>query len=335
MIPTNPNLTPVQLAHSLPISPAGKHHHVHHASGRRPIGKGGTRPPPLTRRSQSSGVARSGPATPTKVEQNTDEDDSMAASFLQFCATCEKQIVVPNNSILYCSESCRHRDIKSIGASSIQQYRSLTNPLALSELSLRHARRPDILPRALPTPRIIPQRPLSYEDYSSDENSSPQSTTSELHYQYQYRGETPLQVHSSNKPLTPPPTDLPSASTAGASSAGGGPKPSPSHKRSTSSTNLLSLNSAPGGYTYARKLPPKTTPRAHTSTPRSIELVAPLSASLPAGGGARRAAAGGAARTGLGESLSMSARSWAVPRVEGGGKLMFRFEEMQGRKGGV
>lgn len=34
----------------------------------------------------------------------------MASSFLQFCAMCEKQIVVPNSSILYCSESCRRRD---------------------------------------------------------------------------------------------------------------------------------------------------------------------------------------------------------------------------------
>lgn len=32
------------------------------------------------------------------------EEDIMAASFLQYCATCEKQIVTPSNSILYCSE---------------------------------------------------------------------------------------------------------------------------------------------------------------------------------------------------------------------------------------
>ncbi|KAF6234502.1 hypothetical protein HO173_007127 [Letharia columbiana] len=39
-----------------------------------------------------------------------DEDDDIASSFLQFCAMCEKQILVPNSSILYCSESCRRRD---------------------------------------------------------------------------------------------------------------------------------------------------------------------------------------------------------------------------------
>ncbi|KAJ5815449.1 hypothetical protein N7474_007226 [Penicillium riverlandense] len=34
----------------------------------------------------------------------------MAASFLNFCAMCEKQITVPNNALLYCSESCRRKD---------------------------------------------------------------------------------------------------------------------------------------------------------------------------------------------------------------------------------
>lgn len=36
------------------------------------------------------------------VEQ---EVPGMASSFLQYCATCEKQIFTPNNSILYCSEA--------------------------------------------------------------------------------------------------------------------------------------------------------------------------------------------------------------------------------------
>ncbi|MCJ1434964.1 hypothetical protein MMC27_004334 [Xylographa pallens] len=36
--------------------------------------------------------------------EKEEEDDDMATSFLQYCAMCEKQIIVPNNSILYCSE---------------------------------------------------------------------------------------------------------------------------------------------------------------------------------------------------------------------------------------
>ncbi|KKZ62014.1 hypothetical protein EMCG_03475 [[Emmonsia] crescens] len=34
----------------------------------------------------------------------------MATAFLQFCATCERQIMIPSDSILYCSESCRRQD---------------------------------------------------------------------------------------------------------------------------------------------------------------------------------------------------------------------------------
>lgn len=34
----------------------------------------------------------------------------MAASFLQYCAMCERQILTPSNSILYCSEACRRKD---------------------------------------------------------------------------------------------------------------------------------------------------------------------------------------------------------------------------------
>ncbi|KAJ5605716.1 hypothetical protein N7510_008497 [Penicillium lagena] len=44
----------------------------------------------------------------SKSEDITEFD--MAASFLNFCAMCEKQITVPNNALLYCSESCRRKD---------------------------------------------------------------------------------------------------------------------------------------------------------------------------------------------------------------------------------
>lgn len=34
----------------------------------------------------------------------------MAASFLQHCAFCEKQIMHPSNNMLYCSQACRRKD---------------------------------------------------------------------------------------------------------------------------------------------------------------------------------------------------------------------------------
>ncbi|KAJ6113802.1 hypothetical protein N7523_007119 [Penicillium sp. IBT 18751x] len=42
--------------------------------------------------------------------RDDDADFDMAASFLNFCAMCEKQITVPSNTVLYCSESCRRKD---------------------------------------------------------------------------------------------------------------------------------------------------------------------------------------------------------------------------------
>jgi hypothetical protein len=62
-------------------------------------------------KSQKPGLVKrySGHAVPKSKsvqirDDNHDEEDIMAASFLQYCATCEKQIVTPSNSILYCSE---------------------------------------------------------------------------------------------------------------------------------------------------------------------------------------------------------------------------------------
>ncbi|KAF9883211.1 hypothetical protein FE257_003868 [Aspergillus nanangensis] len=41
------------------------------------------------------------------VHPDDDCQPEMAASFLNFCAMCERQITVPDNALLYCSESCR------------------------------------------------------------------------------------------------------------------------------------------------------------------------------------------------------------------------------------
>ncbi|KAK3171052.1 hypothetical protein OEA41_003136 [Lepraria neglecta] len=74
-------------------------------------------PPHVRKTARSAPSSKSaGTAKATKRAKEEDEEifeddnDDMGSSFLQFCAMCEKQIVVPNSSILYCSESCRHRD---------------------------------------------------------------------------------------------------------------------------------------------------------------------------------------------------------------------------------
>lgn len=50
----------------------------------------------------------------------------MAASFLQFCATCEKQITIPSNAVLYCSASCRDHDSQKPLAISLLTFESLS-----------------------------------------------------------------------------------------------------------------------------------------------------------------------------------------------------------------
>ncbi|KAJ9605330.1 hypothetical protein H2200_009987 [Cladophialophora chaetospira] len=73
----------------------------------------------------------------------------MAASFLQFCAMCEKQILTPSNSILYCSEACRRKDA--------------AKPLSASTLSLNSTSPSSSLPSS---PRATtPQRPGARPEY--------------------------------------------------------------------------------------------------------------------------------------------------------------------------
>lgn len=124
------------------------------------------------------------------------EDDDMTSSFLQYCAMCEKQIVIPNSSFLYCSESCRRKDAHihdSNPSLSIDLAMSPTFPPSSEEANFSPR---TILPAKMPTPRPLDPRipPVSHEgkadldptewkpadDGSSDPNkppSLPPSTT--------------------------------------------------------------------------------------------------------------------------------------------------------------
>ena len=83
-----------------------------------------SRPTHLSKRSSSYAASKAGPKAIYYKEEDFEDEDSMATSFLQFwyasplfapigssltdvtsnSTTCEKQIIVPNNSVLYCSE---------------------------------------------------------------------------------------------------------------------------------------------------------------------------------------------------------------------------------------
>ncbi|KAL2853420.1 life-span regulatory factor-domain-containing protein [Aspergillus pseudoustus] len=91
------------------------HAHSHHR--RTPSGSNSAKSrsarPALHRKGASYGnvcISKlgSGQARSTVVEDDCVPE--MAASFLNYCAMCERQITVPDNRLLYCSESCRRKD---------------------------------------------------------------------------------------------------------------------------------------------------------------------------------------------------------------------------------
>ncbi|KAL8968469.1 MAG: hypothetical protein Q9183_002447 [Haloplaca sp. 2 TL-2023] len=80
-----------------------------------------------------------------------DFDDDMPASFLQFCVTCDRQILVPNNSLLYCSERCKRMDAEHV--SDYQTYTSLHSPTSSEEDEALGSKKAPLVKRAVPTPR--------------------------------------------------------------------------------------------------------------------------------------------------------------------------------------
>ncbi|KAF4535363.1 Life-span regulatory factor [Lasiodiplodia theobromae] len=119
--------------------------------------------PALLKRSSKS--ANKVPQLAAQRKDEEPEDDAMAASFLNFCTVCEKQIIVPNNSILYCSESCRKKDnTKTI------TFEPSPPPTPYSLRSYEDfSPSRDIVPPRSPT--AIPSKRLSYgySDGSDDE----------------------------------------------------------------------------------------------------------------------------------------------------------------------
>jgi hypothetical protein len=82
------------------ISPTLPSNHVRRPSKRSPLSSS------FKRRSPPAGSPLK-----TTITQNVEITNlDMAASFLQYCAMCEKQILTPSNAILYCSEACRRKD---------------------------------------------------------------------------------------------------------------------------------------------------------------------------------------------------------------------------------
>ncbi|MCJ1417822.1 hypothetical protein MMC32_004167 [Xylographa parallela] len=142
-------------------------HHAHHRSP--PYLKKSTAKPHRPALSKSlSSPKLAGKAGKNKLAEEhlekEEEDGDMAASFLQYCAMCEKQIIVPNNSILYCSESCRRKDgNKASSADSylrgynttIPAFPEPTEVFGLTTRSIVARRRPTVLSNDISKPPLL------------------------------------------------------------------------------------------------------------------------------------------------------------------------------------
>ena len=102
---------------------------------------------PLSRRTTSFKRKSAPPSSPLKVafEDPDPVTQDMAASFLQYCAMCEKQILTPSNSILYCSEACRRKDS--------------CKPLALAAAAMSPTTSPPTSAPSSPRPILPPRTP--------------------------------------------------------------------------------------------------------------------------------------------------------------------------------
>ncbi|KAL8938516.1 MAG: hypothetical protein Q9211_003175 [Gyalolechia sp. 1 TL-2023] len=160
------------------------HHHTSPPTSRKSVGK--------TPRSALLGAskislkgnwkARQAADKPKETESDSpvdeaEDDDDMGTSFLQFCTTCDRQILVPKNSLLYCSERyvCKPPQqispailnpvppcsCKRIDADHVPNYRSYTSPSRPafndeSDTDADGAKTRGPMERAMPTPRPTP-----------------------------------------------------------------------------------------------------------------------------------------------------------------------------------
>ncbi|KIW10810.1 hypothetical protein PV08_10109 [Exophiala spinifera] len=115
---------------------------------------------PLRRRSIFGGGAGGGAgdfSTSRVLVAGCTQDKDMAATFLQYCAMCERQISHPSNSILYCSEACRRKDsAKPLSASAMSISSPPASPLAVSTPPMRGAVKSSSSPEYFVTSSRIP-----------------------------------------------------------------------------------------------------------------------------------------------------------------------------------
>ncbi|KAH7065920.1 life-span regulatory factor-domain-containing protein [Paraphoma chrysanthemicola] len=249
-------------------------HHVRHPShhSKRSLpAHARPKPAPLSKRSHSHG-SKGASKTPHPKEAEDDfwdDEDSMAVSFLNFCTVCEKQIITPSNSILYCSESCRNKDTEKSFAFAHEHYSPPTTPFANFSFEDLHFR--DIVPQRSPTQPESKRSSCAFSDISSDDNTmsideKSQPLDSEAsRYLRQFQAQKyPTETVRPYRPRY----NRASTSQVSFSAA-----PSLSHTPTSSISYSLPYSPA-----NSRPLPPRHNPHSASYGSKSIDLVTPVTA---------------------------------------------------------
>lgn len=203
----------------------------------------------------------------------------MATSFLQYCTTCEKQIIVPNNFVLYCSESCRKKD-NNKQLSYMFDYSPPPTPIynSSNEELVFH----DIVPARSPTMIHSKRSSCTFSEVSSDENATtpsdetPHRDSEASRYLRQFQTATSAAETTTMRPVRPR-YNRASTSTSHGTFSNNSNAPSLSHTPASSISYSLPYTPA-----STRPLPPRTNPHSSRSFgSKSIDLVIPSAATSP------------------------------------------------------
>ncbi|KAF2497505.1 hypothetical protein BU16DRAFT_316011 [Lophium mytilinum] len=246
---------------------ATQHRSAHHPKKQLPAHARPSKPAPLSKRSHSYGGHKGGRKADHHKEEDTEDEEVMASSFLQYCTTCEKQIIVPNNLVLYCSE--RKKDNEKVVSYSIDYS---PPPTPYSQFSFDDFPTRDIVAPRSPTAPHSQRSSIAFSELSSDDNANSgdeklRQDSEASRYLRQFQSAAAKTETSATRP-TRPRYNRASTSHATMSAA-----PSLSHTPASSAS--MSMPYTPSN----RPLPPRNNP--HSSSykgygSRSIDLVMPF-----------------------------------------------------------
>ncbi|KAI2975773.1 hypothetical protein CBS147323_757 [Aspergillus niger] len=249
--------------------------------------------PALHRRGTSwvnHSISKLGSGQVTKqLELEDDRQPEMAASFLNFCAMCEKQITVPDNSLLYCSESCRRKDSHkplSASFSSNSSMSSSTTPPASPPMSPRMIVAP-MTPTKGAARSSISRIPSEWNDSKTDQDPSEWkpvipmgSGASSLASSEAWNYLSQFHRDDTMMPVRRPRFDHRSSTSLSALWSATGPVPPLMHTPSTAASSVSSNGSDYMSYVHDsahRPLPPRHKPQISgcSSATKGLDLVVP------------------------------------------------------------